>query len=119
MGELKELSPSSSANIRAIQSHPSMRGHAARAEQRQQQQQPLKRMATIDRKSAMLGARKELVMALYELGMSFLKGWGVAKDKVVAFHYFKLAADLVHCFLLFETLLDNLFLVAFEERVSN
>ena len=96
MGELKELSPSSSANIRAIQSHPSMRGYAARAEQRQQQQ-PLKRMGTIERKSAMLGARKELVMALYELGMSFLKGWGVAKDKVVAFHYFKLAADLVRC----------------------
>ncbi|KAG9071932.1 hypothetical protein KI688_006151 [Linnemannia hyalina] len=94
MGELKELSPSSSANIRAIQSHPSMRGYAARAEQRQQQQQPLKRMGTIERKSAMLGARKELVMALYELGMSFLKGWGVSKDKVVAFHYFKLAADL-------------------------
>ncbi|KAF9130757.1 hypothetical protein BGX30_013377 [Mortierella sp. GBA39] len=94
MGELKELSPSSSANIRAIQSHPSMRGYAARAEQRQQQQQPLKRMGTMERKSAMLGARKELVMALYELGMSFLKGWGVAKDKVVAFHYFKLAADL-------------------------
>lgn len=94
MGELKELSPSSSANIRAIQSHPSMRGHAARAEQRQQQQQPLKRMGTMERKSAMLGARKELVMALYEIGMSFLKGWGVAKDKVVAFHYFKLAADL-------------------------
>ena len=28
-------------------------------------------------------------MALYELGMSFLKGWGVTKDKVIAFHYFK------------------------------
>ncbi|KAG0286790.1 hypothetical protein BGZ96_009176 [Linnemannia gamsii] len=93
MGELKELSLGSSANIRAIQSHPSMRGYAARAEQRQQQQ-PLKRMGTLDRKSAMLTARKELVMPLYELGMSFLKGWGVAKDKVIAFHYFKLAADL-------------------------
>ncbi|KAG0357782.1 hypothetical protein BGZ54_000189 [Gamsiella multidivaricata] len=51
-------------------------------------------MGTIDRRSAMLTARKELVMALYELGMSFLKGWGVNKDKVAAFHYFKLAADL-------------------------
>lgn len=49
----------------------------------------------MDRKSAMLTARKELVMALYELGMSFLKGWGVTRDKVVAFCYFKLAADLV------------------------
>ncbi|KAK5807991.1 hypothetical protein F5H01DRAFT_282724, partial [Linnemannia elongata] len=36
----------------------------------------------------------ELVMALYELGMSYLKGWGVAKDKPVAFTYFKIAADL-------------------------
>ncbi|KAF9910321.1 hypothetical protein EC991_006820 [Linnemannia zychae] len=87
MGELKELNPSTSASIRAIQSHPSMRGP------RPDQTQPLKRMGTIDRKTAMLSARKELVMALYELGMSFLKGWGVAKDKVIAFHYFKLAAD--------------------------
>ncbi|KAK3848049.1 MAG: hypothetical protein J3R72DRAFT_429739 [Linnemannia gamsii] len=87
MGELKELNPSTSASIRAIQAHPSMRGS------RKDQQQPLKRMGTIDRKAAMLTARKELVMALYELGMSFLKGWGVAKDKVIAFHYFKLAAD--------------------------
>ncbi|KAG0281467.1 hypothetical protein BGZ95_003122 [Linnemannia exigua] len=87
MGELKELNPSTSASIRAIQAHPSMRGP------RTDQQQSLKRMGTIDRKSAMLTARKELVMALYELGMSFLKGWGVAKDKVIAFHYFKLAAD--------------------------
>ncbi|KAF9922153.1 hypothetical protein FBU30_007781, partial [Linnemannia zychae] len=93
MGELKELNPSSSVDIRAIQSHPSMRGAAARNEQRQQQH-ALKRMGTMDRRSATLTARKELVMALYEIGMSFLKGWGVAKDKVIAFHYFKLAADL-------------------------
>ena len=52
-------------------------------------------MNTVARKSATMTARKELVMALYELGMSFLKGWGVAKDKVIAFNYFKLAADLV------------------------
>jgi len=95
MGEIKELSPSSSANIRAIQSHPSMRGARAEIQQRREQQQALKRMGTIDRKSAVLTARKELVLALYELGMSFLKGWGVTKDKVVAFHYFQLAADLV------------------------
>lgn len=55
----------------------------------------------MDRKSAMLTARKELVMALYELGMSFLKGWGVTRDKVVAFSYFKLAADLVRTKYLF------------------
>ncbi|KAF9573601.1 hypothetical protein EC968_008358 [Mortierella alpina] len=104
MGELKELSPSSSANIQAIQRHTS-RNHqngagayaanaSSTATRNQQQQQPLKRMGTIDRRSAMLTARKELVMALYELGMSFLKGWGVEKNKVVAFHYFKLGADL-------------------------
>ncbi|KAF9093624.1 hypothetical protein BGX29_009868 [Mortierella sp. GBA35] len=92
MGELKELNPASSANIRAIQSHPSMRGARAAAASGAENQ-PLKRMGTIDRRSAMLTARKELVMALYELGMSFLKGWGVSKDKVIAFHYFKLAAD--------------------------
>ena len=49
----------------------------------------------MDRAEAMSMARKELVMALYELGMSYLKGWGVAKDKPVAFTYFKIAADLV------------------------
>ncbi|KAF9897566.1 hypothetical protein BX616_005351, partial [Lobosporangium transversale] len=54
----------------------------------------LRRMGTVDRRSAVVTARKELVMALYELGMSFLKGWGVQKDKTVAFNYFKLAADL-------------------------
>jgi len=52
-------------------------------------------MNTVARKSATVTARKELVLALYELGMSFLKGWGVARDKVIAFNYFKLAADLV------------------------
>ncbi|KAF9956563.1 hypothetical protein BGZ72_002667 [Mortierella alpina] len=93
MGELKELSPSSSANIQAIQRHTS-RNNQNGAGATHNQQQPLKRMGTIDRRSAMLTARKELVMALYELGMSFLKGWGVEKNKVVAFHYFKLGADL-------------------------
>ncbi|KAF9967954.1 hypothetical protein BGZ70_007492 [Mortierella alpina] len=69
MGELKELSPASSTNIQAIQRHTSRNNQNG-------------------------AARKELVMALYELGMSFLKGWGVEKNKVVAFHYFKLGADL-------------------------
>ncbi|KAF9291416.1 hypothetical protein BGZ68_004064 [Mortierella alpina] len=104
MGELKELSPASSANIQAIQRHTSRNNQngagayasasSAATHNQQQQQQSLKRMGTIDRRSAMLTARKELVMALYELGMSFLKGWGVEKNKVVAFNYFKLGADL-------------------------
>ena len=59
------------------------------------QQNALRRMGSLDRKAATVMARKELVMALYELGMSFLKGWGVQKDKAVAFTYFKIAADLV------------------------
>lgn len=57
--------------------------------------QSVRRMGSMDRTAAMSMARKELVMALYELGMSYLKGWGVAKDKPVAFTYFKIAADLV------------------------
>ncbi|KAF9920853.1 hypothetical protein FBU30_009198 [Linnemannia zychae] len=56
--------------------------------------QSVRRMGSMDRTAAMTMARKELVMALYELGMSYLKGWGVNKDKPVAFSYFKIAADL-------------------------
>ncbi|KAI1319464.1 hypothetical protein EDD11_004041 [Mortierella claussenii] len=56
--------------------------------------QALRRMGSMDRSEAMAMARKELVMALYELGMSYLKGWGVIKNKAVAFMYFKIAADL-------------------------
>ncbi|KAF9414436.1 hypothetical protein BGZ76_004873, partial [Entomortierella beljakovae] len=56
--------------------------------------QTLRRMGSMDRKEAMTMARKELVMALYELGISYQKGWGVAKDKSVGFTYFKIAADL-------------------------
>ncbi|KAF9579973.1 hypothetical protein BGW38_003555 [Lunasporangiospora selenospora] len=56
--------------------------------------QGLRRMGSLDRGAAIVMARKELVMALYELGMSYLKGWGVSKDKPVAFAYFKVAADL-------------------------
>ncbi|KAI8351708.1 hypothetical protein B0O80DRAFT_111881 [Mortierella sp. GBAus27b] len=93
MSELKELLPASSANIKAIQQQQQRAGHQQQ-QQQPQQQQPLRRMGTVDRKSAMFTARKELVMALYELGMSFLKGWGVTKDKAVAFNYFKIAADL-------------------------
>ncbi|KAK3824695.1 MAG: hypothetical protein J3Q66DRAFT_325838 [Benniella sp.] len=96
MSELKELMPGSSANIKAIQKQ-QQRGMAQSPTSPSGSQaagQPLRRMGTLDRRSAMLTARKELVMALYELGMSFLKGWGVQKDKEIAFNYFKIAADL-------------------------
>ncbi|KAG0313627.1 hypothetical protein BGZ99_008680 [Dissophora globulifera] len=103
MNELKELMPGSHANIKAIQHQQQQYQQQQQRQQQQQQQntsaqffqpQPLQRMGTIDRQSALLTARRELVMALYELGMSFLKGWGVQKDRTTAFHYFKLAADL-------------------------
>ncbi|KAG0317658.1 hypothetical protein BGZ99_006176 [Dissophora globulifera] len=60
----------------------------------QASRQKLRRMGSMDKAEAMVTARKELVMALYELGMSYLKGWGVSQDKGVAFSYFKIAADL-------------------------
>ncbi|GJJ72677.1 uncharacterized protein EMPS_05035 [Entomortierella parvispora] len=119
MSELKELNPSNSANVRIIQQR-SLRyqqkpaapapATAPATTQDHLHVQPLsptypppspthgtfalKRMSTVARKSATVTARKELVLALYELGMSFLKGWGVARDRVIAFNYFKLAADL-------------------------
>ncbi|KAG0256677.1 hypothetical protein BG011_004370 [Mortierella polycephala] len=89
MSELKELSPGNRENIQAIQRH------ASRHQQKHGgSSQPLRRMDTVQRKSATISARKELVLALYELGMSFLNGWGVTKDKAIAFNYFKLGADL-------------------------
>ncbi|GAB5585985.1 hypothetical protein Unana1_00885 [Umbelopsis nana] len=39
-------------------------------------------------------AKGELVMAIYELGVSFRHGWGVQKDKKTACYYFKIAAEL-------------------------
>ncbi|CAM0142611.1 hypothetical protein VKS41_002837 [Umbelopsis sp. WA50703] len=42
----------------------------------------------------MSAARGELVMAIYELGVSFRHGWGCAKDKASAVYFFKIAADL-------------------------
>lgn len=106
MGELNELGPvqpktSPAASITAAPSS------TEKNQQQDQQpvlhqksnsnptQQTLRRMGSMDRTAAMITARKELVMALYELGMSYLKGWGVTKDKSVAFTYFKIAADLV------------------------
>ncbi|CAO3681998.1 unnamed protein product [Umbelopsis vinacea] len=55
----------------------------------------------------MSAAKGELVMAIYELGVSFRHGWGVYKDKKTACYYFKIAAelgdpdaqnDLAHCY---------------------
>jgi len=119
MGELHELNPSKFAAAAVALSQESQQPPSGlaqdpekqRQQQQQQQQQPqqqqrsgqsggpqhaLRRMGSMDRKEAITMARKELVMALYELGMSYLKGWGVAKDKYVAFTYFKIAADLVN-----------------------
>ncbi|KAG0090266.1 hypothetical protein BGZ92_003331 [Podila epicladia] len=98
MGEIKELNPSTGNLQFAVsnhaQKHPPSMSSSPPSSSSQKLPRALQRMGTMDRKSAMLTARKELVMALYELGMSFLKGWGVTRDKVVAFSYFKLAADL-------------------------
>ncbi|KAK3815253.1 MAG: hypothetical protein J3Q66DRAFT_370584 [Benniella sp.] len=109
MGELHELNPSKFAAAAALsqesQQPPSGLAQDPEKQWQQQQQQQrsaqsggpqhaLRRMGSMDRKEAITMARKELVMALYELGMSYLKGWGVAKDKYVAFTYFKIAADL-------------------------
>ncbi|KAI0089893.1 hypothetical protein BDY19DRAFT_941321 [Irpex rosettiformis] len=38
--------------------------------------------------------KSELVIAIYEVGQSFFRGWGVEKDKKMAVRYFKLAAEL-------------------------
>lgn len=39
-------------------------------------------------------SKGELIMAIYELGVSFRHGWGCKKNKETAVHYFKIAADL-------------------------
>jgi TPR repeat protein len=53
-------------------------------------------------------AVSQLVMAIYELGVSFKMGWGVPKDKINATYYLNMAAqlgdvdaqiELGHCFL--------------------
>ncbi|KAI0706231.1 hypothetical protein BC835DRAFT_1313233 [Cytidiella melzeri] len=38
--------------------------------------------------------KSELVLAIYEVGQSFFRGWGVEKDKKMAVKYFRLASDL-------------------------
>lgn len=39
-------------------------------------------------------AKSELVLAIYELGQCFMRGWGCKKDKQLAINYFELAARL-------------------------
>ncbi|KAJ2970594.1 hypothetical protein NUW54_g12695 [Trametes sanguinea] len=39
--------------------------------------------------------RSELVLAIYEVGQSFYRGWGVEKDKEMGVQYFRVAARLV------------------------
>lgn len=41
-----------------------------------------------------LASKGELIMAIYELGVSFQQGWGVTKNKETAFYYFEIAANL-------------------------
>lgn len=41
-----------------------------------------------------LASRGELIIAIYELGVSFQQGWGVPKNKETAFYYFEIAANL-------------------------
>ncbi|KAG0332073.1 hypothetical protein BG000_010364 [Podila horticola] len=106
MGELKELSPrprppppqESPINVGTVSgsqpSDPSQQHEQKRQQASKSSHTNLRRMGSLDRRQATVMARKELVMALYELGMSYLKGWGVHKDKPVAFTYFKIAADL-------------------------
>ncbi|KAI8145010.1 hypothetical protein BJV82DRAFT_501977, partial [Fennellomyces sp. T-0311] len=39
-------------------------------------------------------AKSELILAIYELGVSFRHGWGVPKNLVMAAYYFEIAANL-------------------------
>ncbi|KAI8452216.1 hypothetical protein BY996DRAFT_7241479 [Phakopsora pachyrhizi] len=45
-------------------------------------------------KEEAVAAKTELVLAIYELGQCFLRGWGCKKDKKLAINYFELAAKL-------------------------
>ncbi|GJE94177.1 hypothetical protein PsYK624_103450 [Phanerochaete sordida] len=48
------------------------------------------RAAGIDKKAV----KSEMVLAIYEVGQSFFRGWGVAKDKKMAVSFFRLASEL-------------------------
>lgn len=53
-----------------------------------------KTTATPSTANTKLIARHELVLAIYEIGQSFYRGWGVPKQKKLAIHYFEIAASL-------------------------
>ncbi|EGG01807.1 uncharacterized protein MELLADRAFT_72921 [Melampsora larici-populina 98AG31] len=45
-------------------------------------------------KDEAFAVKNELVLAVYELGQCFMRGWGCKKDKALAINYFELAAKL-------------------------
>ncbi|KAF9974634.1 hypothetical protein BGZ73_001897 [Actinomortierella ambigua] len=103
MGELNELGPVKPGSLEPKRSHLLSSSNSSASSRREpssgstageEARQTLRRMGTMNRKMAIATARTELVMALFELGMSFMKGWGVTKDKTIGFNYFKIAADL-------------------------
>ncbi|KAI0079077.1 HCP-like protein [Panus rudis PR-1116 ss-1] len=46
------------------------------------------------RKGGLGDVKDELVLAIYEVGQSFYRGWGVEKDKKMGVSYFRVAARL-------------------------
>ncbi|KAI9315260.1 hypothetical protein BX666DRAFT_2019903 [Dichotomocladium elegans] len=48
----------------------------------------------IEYDSLLASKKGELVIAIYELGVSFQQGWGVPRSRETAFYYFKIAAQL-------------------------
>ncbi|KAK9701819.1 hypothetical protein K7432_011547 [Basidiobolus ranarum] len=51
-------------------------------------------LSHITQNSNLCVAKEELVLAIYELGVSFQNGWGVMKNKMTAAYYFEIAANL-------------------------
>ncbi|TBU38372.1 hypothetical protein BD309DRAFT_874525 [Dichomitus squalens] len=47
-----------------------------------------------EKQGDMSAVRSELVLAIYEVGQSFFRGWGVQKDKEMAVQYYRVAARL-------------------------
>ncbi|KAI8983116.1 hypothetical protein BDB01DRAFT_792518 [Pilobolus umbonatus] len=73
-------------------------------------------------------SKGELIMAIYELGVSFRHGWGCKKNKETAVHYFKIAAnlgdadaqnDLGHCYYNGHGVKKDLFLAAKYYRLAD
>ncbi|KAI8640942.1 hypothetical protein BD408DRAFT_433805 [Parasitella parasitica] len=73
-------------------------------------------------------SKGELIMAIYELGVSFRHGWGCKKNKETAVYYFKIAADLNdadaqndlgHCYYHGHGVKKNLFMAAKYYRMAD